>query len=830
MVWSVRTEGHDAQITVTLAPNPQGITGSATIPQGGVSGTLFLTIPDLTPAGTFPLEARGNDGWVTRSATFNLAVAAGKDFSLALGSIPPIPCGQSASLGVTATRVGGHNRTITLGIANNPQGIIGTGSIEAGKNNGALLVNVPLAATPGVHDLVLTGQDGILSHTLAFQLRVSNPGSIAVLAGVPLGEGSLDGSGPGAAFATPRGVAWDATGNAFVADTNNNTLRKVTSAGVVSTIAGFAGMDGSTDGTGSAARFSLPSDLVEDGSGNLVVVDTVNHRLRRVTGAGVVTTLAGSGFGAQDGPAATARFAFPRGIALAPDGTLVIADTSNHTIRTLTPSGSVGTLAGLAGTPGSADGMGGAARFRSPNAVCVDAGGVVYVADSGNHTIRTVAPTGEVRTLAGSAGLKGFADGAGTAARFFSPRGIAVDGAGVLTVADTGNQVLRRVSSTGEVSTWAGGAGERGVADGPGPTARFNAPTGLRRASGGDLLVADSGSSTIRKVTPSGFVSTLAGEGTAPTGCVDGQGASARFGYQNAAVMDPSGNVFVADGNFHVVRKITPDGTTSTLAGAPGVPGSTDGPGNLARFNGPFGIAMDVAGNLYVSEIWTHTIRKITPAGEVSTVAGSAGLAGSTDAVGTAARFSAPVGLAMDSFGNLYVADSGNLTIRKITSTGEVSTVAGTPGYGGSSDGFGPNARFHSPEYLACDASGNLYVTDVLAHTVRKMTPARQVSTVAGLADSPGAADGGGGSARFNHPEGIAVDPDGNIWVCDSYNHAIRKLAPSGAVSTPVGILRHGKTKPGILPASLAFPWAVASGPTGGLVITVAGAILRVVF
>jgi streptogramin lyase len=320
------------------------------------------------------------------------------------------------------------------------------------------------------------------------------------------------------------------------------------------------------------------------------------------------------------------------------------------------------TLAGMAGS-GSADGTGTNAQFTGPRGVAVDSAGNVYVADYDNHTIRKVTPAGEVSTLAGLAGSKGSADGLGSAARFNAPRGVAVDSVGNVYVADSLNFTIRKITSSGEVSTLAGLAGTFGSVDGLGSDARFSNLSGVALDSAGALYVADSGNNMIRKFTPGGEVSTLAGLGGSP-GYADGAGTNARFSNPYGVVVDSTGTVYVADtGNF-TIRKITPGGEVSTLAGQVHSSGSTDGTGSNARFFNPYGVAVDSAGNVFVADTSNFTIRRITPSGEVSTLAGQVRSSGCTDGTGSNARFYLPYGVAVDRGGNLYVADLGNYAIR----------------------------------------------------------------------------------------------------------------------------------------------------------------------
>ena len=443
------------------------------------------------------------------------------------------------------------------------------------------------------------------------------------------------------------------------------------------------------------------------------------------------------------------------------------------------------TLAGLPSSYGSDDGPGSDARFKNPYGVAVDSAGNVYVADSGNSTIRKVTPSGVVTTLAGLAGSSGSADGTGSAARFAQPQGMAVDSAGNVYVADTSNSTIRKVTPGGVVTTLAGLAGNSGSADGTGSDARFAQPQGMAVDSAGNVYVAGLlCNHTIRKVTPGGVVTTLAGA-AGSYGSADGTGSDARFYVPRGVAVDSAGNVYVADMRNHTIRKVTPAGVVTTLAGLAGSSGSADGTGSAARFDEPYGVAVDSAGNVYVADTWNSTIRKLTPAGVVTTLAGLAGSYGSADGTGSAARFNCTCGVALDSAGNVYVAD-GNYAIRKVTPAGLVTTVAGTCSYG-SADGTGSAAHFFLPPSAAVDSAGNVYVADMRNHTIRKVTPAGVVTTLAGLAGSSGSANGTGSAARFNQPYAVAVDIAGNVYVADTRNYTIRKVTPGGVVTTLAG-------------------------------------------
>ena len=309
-------------------------------------------------------------------------------------------------------------------------------------------------------------------------------------------------------------------------------------------------------------------------------------------------------------------------------------------------------------------------------------------------------------------------------------------------------------------------------------------------------------------VDPSG-ISLLAGS-IGGSGNVDGTGSAARFNYPTGVAVDASGNVFVGDLENHTIRKITSAGVVTTLAGTAGSPGSSDGTGAAARFSGPFGVAVDASGNVFVADTSNNTIRKITSAGVVTTLAGTAGSPGSSDGTGAAARFFSPTGVAVDASGNVFVADMSNHTIRKITSAGVVTTLAGTAGFSGSSDGTGAAARFNYPRGVAVDASGNLYVADADNHTIRKITSVGVVTTLAGTAGSDGSSNGTGAAASFNFPYGVAVDASGNVYVADTENHTIRKITSAGVVSTLAGAAGSRGIVLGALPSTLAYPSGVA--------------------
>jgi serine/threonine-protein kinase len=322
------------------------------------------------------------------------------------------------------------------------------------------------------------------------------------------------------------------------------------------------------------------------------------------------------------------------------------------------------------------------------------------------------------------------------------------------------------VPAADTVQTLAGN-GTKGFADGPASSAQFNAPNGVAVDAAGNVYVADSGNSRVRKVTGGNTVSTLAGAG--------------QLDSPRGVAVDRSGNLYVTDTVNNRVRKITPDGTVTTLAGSdsPGLGGGglADGQGTAAQFRSPIGIAVDQAGNVYVADTGNNRIRKITADGRVSTMAGSgdAGSGGFADGPAASARFNAPRGVAVDSSGNVYVADTLNERIRKINPSGMVSTIAGS-GDQGNANGAASAARFSNPDGIAVDASGNIVVSDNSSFRIREILAGGDVVDVAGTKE--GFADGNPATTQFDFPAGIAVDGSGNIYVADSNNNRIRKILP----------------------------------------------------
>jgi sugar lactone lactonase YvrE len=444
--------------------------------------------------------------------------------------------------------------------------------------------------------------------------KIASDGTVSTLAGTGI-AGFADGPGTTAQFADPGGVAVDAAGFVYVADQGNNRVRKVAPDGTVSTSAGNGQM-GYVDGPGATAQSSAPLAVTVDAAGDLYIAEWSNNRIRRISTAGQVTTLAGSGRLPNelyvDGPGSAAGFQQLAGIASDSAGNAFVSEFGGQRIRRIDSAGNVVTVAGSY-PPGFSDGPGTTAKFLNPAGVAMSPSGALLVADQGNHCIRSVAPDGTVTTLAGS-GSAGYLDGPVVAAQFSSPTGVAVDAAGNVLVADRDNHRIRKLAPDGTVSTVAG-SGAPGFADGPAGAARFSAPSGVAVDPRGTIWVADSGNSRVRAIT-GGAVRSVAG-------------SEGHFHGASGLAVDGAGNVWVAKPGAHRIRRVATDGTVAT-AGGSGIAGGNDGLGVSASFRHPVAVAFDASGTLYVADQGNSAVRigrsaLLTDAATIDAATGSLG-------------------------------------------------------------------------------------------------------------------------------------------------------------------------------------------------------------
>jgi len=546
--------------------------------------------------------------------------------------------------------------------------------------------------------------------------------------------------------------------------------------------AGTTGGPGSVDATGVHARFNEPYAIVAGPDGSVYVTDSASGTVRRISPSGDVTTVAGrpGADGAFDGVGHDGHMSSPRGIARDASGNLYVSNWGTSVIRKITPAGAVTTYVGRPYQHGFTNGPPSVATFNHPAGLAFDSSGNLYVADQQNHMIRKITPGGGVQSFAGAPGVEGYANGTGINARFRYPTGLAFGPDGTLYVADRGNHVIRKIDAFGTVSLLAGEPLVPGDDDGSGVFANFRSPEGLTVDASGAIYVADTANSVIRKVTSTGVVTTFAGTGVA--GNSDGELWNARFGQPSGITVAPGGSIYVSDRGTHAIRRVA-ELFVTTHAGAPPEAGLVNGASASARFAGPTGVATDATGNVYVADRDNFVIRMITPTGSVSTVAG-AGVPGHVNGPALDARFRSPTSLTVHGSAVFITDEWASHTIRKlVTGTSTVLTIAGTDLSPGSEDGPGTTARFDEPSDAATDASGNIYITDSDNHTIRKIANDGTVSTFAGLAGVSGTTDATGSSARFNDPYSI-VRVGSNLFVVDRGNHSIRKITLDGAVVT----------------------------------------------
>ncbi|MFN9895784.1 MAG: InlB B-repeat-containing protein [Acidobacteriota bacterium] len=607
---------------------------------------------------------------------------------------------------------------------------------------------------------------------LPMLLRSQNP--IVTVAGGP-GQGP---AATGLALRSPRAVAVDAAGNLYIADTESQRVRRVAPGGSVTVVAGSGAPGFSGDGgVATAAQLQDPSGVAVDGAGNLYIADTGNHRIRRVTPGGVITTVAGG---------TTDQLNTPVGVAVDGLGLVYVADTGNHRIRRL--NGAVLTtiagtgVAGFGGDGGAAT----AALLWQPRGVAVDAAGNVYIADRWNRRIRRVSPGGIISTVAG-AGTMGFTGDGGNAltAELGDPVALAVDAAGTIYIADQSNQRIRRVAG-GVMTTLAGNGtpafrGDGGLASG----ASLYQPLGVCPGPGGVVYVADTSNFRVRMISAGGVISTVAGNGTPGWSGDGGLAVNAQLFGPAGLAFDGAGNLYIADAENHRVRRVGPDGTVVTVAGSGGILYSGDGgPATAATLYRPSGLAIDGTGNLYIADTFNDRIRMVAPGGSITTVAGG-GTSPVDGVAATAARLVLPSAIVVDGSGNLYLSDASN-RVRRV-SGGVITTVAGTGVYGTGGDGGSAlAAQLAGPTGLAVDSAGDLYVAD--GSRVRRFRPGGTITTVAGSLTPGSGGDGGPATAAgLNFPTGLAAGAAGGLFIADSGNHRIREVNPSGSIRTVAG-------------------------------------------
>jgi uncharacterized protein (TIGR03437 family) len=594
--------------------------------------------------------------------------------------------------------------------------------------------------------------------------RIAPSGIVLTIAGT--GQSGFAGDGGPAAEAllnAPYGIAIDKTGALYIADLGNSRVRKIGSDGRITTVAGGGTRPIESGVKAIDAKLDAPRNVAVDDAGNLYVSDFNAHRVYRLAADGQITAFAGSGVqgaGGDTGPALAAQFAFPCGLAIDKSGALYIADSGNRAIRRV--------AGGIINTVRITSDW---AYINLPTGVAVDNFGGLYVASTGFDQAIHIPPSGVPAIVA-----KGARDVA------MDPTGNPITNGGTLYLA--AGTFIRKVSTDLVAITLAGVTSQfrgEGVAA---TTALFKSPSDARADSSGNIYVADTGNHRIRKISLNGTVTTFAGDGEAGYAGDGGPGPQARLNAPQALAVDPAGAVFVADTANHRIRKIIPAGTVSTVAGTGSAGEDDDGrPGVASRLNHPVGIVADPLGVIYFSDTGNNRVRRLSPTGLLQVVAGNGSKGYSGDGgFAAAAQLDGPRGLALDSAGNLYIADSGNHRIRVVTPAGLIITVAGNGVRGFSGDG-GPaaQANLDTPIAIAVDSARDLLIADAVNQRIRRVRNDGIISTVAGNGVYGYSGDGGPAQvARLDTPAGLGLLPNGEVLVADRGNNRIRKLLPSG--------------------------------------------------
>jgi uncharacterized protein (TIGR03437 family) len=935
--------GGETTVNVSVSPNGCSWQAESNAPwitlQPGAGGNSN---------GTVGIRIGANTSLVARAGTVNIA---GRSFTVnqeGLSDIevpkisitnPSTPTAETIQPVFNIIGSASDNNAISSVTWRTNTGVSGTAS---GRN--AWNAVVPLTA--GQNVITFTAADPAGNVSSAGVTINSRPASVFVTV-VGTGNSAYNGENlPAAAtnITRPYRMTFDSAGNLYFNEDLGNRVRKVSPSGVVTTVAGngIAGFDGD-GGQATAARLRLPSTVAIDKDSNLYIADYSNHRIRKVTAStGVITTVAGNGilgFSGDDGPAINASLNFPESVAVDKDGNLYIADSSNHRIRKVTASTGIMTTAvgtGASGFGGDG-GLATAAMISFPLDVAFDKAGDLYVCAAGNARIRKVTmSTGIISTYAGNGSTFFNGDGVPATNAAFGPIAFSFDKDDNLYITDASNSRIRRVNASDKViSTLAGGA--TGFSpDGSGAIGgRLLQPVGVAADPSGTVLFGDSANLRIRKVVsalsgdnvlptiaitsptnapnhtaasspvalsgtaadnnavaavrwinnrggsgagfgttawsvpavtlqpgvnnisvtawdangnansaqiavtyaPQQVLVTVAGTGRSGSQGDGGPGVAADLALPRGIAVDGTGNIYVADSNNRRVRKISSSGQISAFAGRGELGSSGDGgPAVNATMNSPTGLTLDATGNLYISDSNNNRVRKVSPDGRIVTVAGSgkgSGGFGGDGGPATNAELAGPQGIATDTAGNLYIADRNNHAIRKVTvGTGIITTVAGTGtqlGFAGD-DGPATQALLFAPSGVAVDTGGNIYITDELNQRIRRVNASDgKISTIAG--NGTVGYNGDGIQARnalinLSFPSFISVDPMGDVIFADRSNHRIRKITMStGVISTIAGNGIPGSVGDGSAPggASLLFPHAGLVDAGGNLYISDGG-------
>jgi uncharacterized protein (TIGR03437 family) len=621
--------------------------------------------------------------------------------------------------------------------------------------------------------------------------KMDSSGTITLIAGNSRAGFSGDGGAAvNAQLNMPGGMDFDSHGNLYIADTLNNRVRMVDPSGTISTFAGDGGVsvpgfwgDG---GPAVNAQIHAPVAIRVDSNGNVYVVASADNTIRKVDVYGNISIFAGEGYrgyygdfglNGSAGFANVAGITAPQDIWFLSDGSALIADTGNASIRKVGADGIITTISGTGATAAVAAGDGTATTLSmiSPRGVTADSSGNIYISEFGTNRIRKIDTKGNITTAIGD-GIQGFAGDGGPANKveMSQPTAVGIDSAGNIYFADSLNNRVRRLAG-GNVTTVAGNGQVSHSGDGLAATkAQLYAPQGVAVDAAGNLYISDTQNNVVRRVGTNGVITNFAGNGSVGSGGDGSAATSAQFNGPQGVAVDPAGNVYIADSMNNKVRKIDTNGTISTFASG-------------TQFNTPFGVAADSKGNIYITEFAGNRVRKASPdGGTVTTIAGS-GTAGYAGDGGPAAgaMLNGPRAVAVDSVGNVYIADSANNRVRKVSSDGNgglrIDTIAGNGIAGFDTDGVQATfTQVGNPVGVGVDATGGLYIADGSLR-IRKVFLSGIINTIAGGGSAGYSGDGSlATNANLNGPTALAVNSTGTLWFTDTNNNAVRMLQATG--------------------------------------------------
>ena len=814
---------------------PTGVTLNAAT--GLLSGTA-------TGAGSFTFTIQVRDSGLpqqTASATYTVQIALGNGSTLAF-STQPQNAAAGAAQGVAVTVLNGANpvagAVVAMTIGNNPAGGTLSGTLSATANAGgvASFPNLSINAADNGYTLVATvAGSAVTSNTFNVTPQAGN---IITVAGHNWTFSNPSGLAVNAPIAPDHGILKDSAGNLIFSDSGNNQVVKATPGGVLTVIAGNGACCFSGDGGPAVdAQLNYPTAVALDAAGNLYIADTNNRRIRKVTPAGTISTIAGNGnygYSGDGGLAINAAMGYPYGVAADQSNNVYLTDSSFEVVRKIS-NGVITTIAGTGLYGFSGDGgPATAAMFEFPDGIVVDSANNIYIADENNNRVRKIDNSGMISTVAGNNICCNLNDGgAATSAWLSGPQSVSVDGNGNLYIADSGNSRIRKVSS-GNISTIAGGgSGVNGVGygfagdGGPATSALLDDPTGVYADNSNNVYLIDYSNQRVRMVAPNGNIGPVAGNGKYKYAGDGGLAASANLHSPRGVALDNVGNIYIADISDNHVRKVTAARVISTIAGA-GMPGySGDGGPAINASLGQYvaSVAADVNGNVYIADWDNGRVRKIDASGNITTFAGGGNL--DTNGVpATSVYFPGGVqNLALDAAGNLYISEYYSYRIRKVSPAGIITTVAGNGTQGFSGDGgLATNAQLSYVTGIAVDPNGNLYINDTGNYRVRRVTPGGTITTIAGNGVQGYSGDGGPAlNAAFgSYAQGLAADANGVVYIGDGNSCRVRRIDTTGTITLYAG---NGNCTGGLgdggpaTGASLGFPSEIKLDAAGNLYI-----------